>query len=329
MIPTFAGITFLVFMITRLVPGGPVERAIMEYQMQGGASLTLQTTNPLSDDQIVQLKTYYGLDKPLFPAYFEWLGKILRGDFGKSTLYTQPTLDLIKKKLPVSTFYGIALFIISYTISIPLGIYKALNHRKFGDTITSILVFVGYSLPGYVVGILLLSAFAYRFGWFPMGGFNSGATYYLMSPLQRVMDILHHAVLPLIAYAIGDFAVLTMTMKNNLLENFSADYVRTALAKGETHRRAVYRHAVRNSIIPIASHLGSLISVFLAGSFLIESVFNIDGMGRLGFTSIVEKDYPVVMAILAISCILALVGNILSDIVVAFVDPRIRFGKGA
>ncbi len=327
-IPTFIGVTLLVFALTRFVPGGPVERMMAQMQMQSleGGSSSMGPTETLSDDQIADLNAYYGLDKPVLEAYWLWLNKLVRLDLGESTRYYEPVWDMILERIHISVFYGFWTFIISFAVSIPLGILKALRHGSKLDNITSFLVFVGYALPNYVVGVFLITLISFQLDWLPMGGFT-GDEFDDLDFWGQVQDIARHAVLPLICYIIGDFAVLTMTMKNNLMENLAADYVKTAIAKGLPFHRAVLKHALRNSLIPIASHFGNVISVFVAGSFLIEVVFDIDGIGLLGYESIMERDYPVVMGILAISSLLLMVGNILSDICVALVDPRVKFGS--
>ena len=210
---------------------------------------------------------------------------------------------------------------------IPLGIFKAIRHKSIFDNVTSALVFAGYAIPSYVVAVFLLTAFAANLEWFPLGGFVSDdfADFTLM---EKIADLFDHAALPLIAYVAGSFAFTTMLMKNSLMDNLAAEYVRTAVAKGLDFRRAVFGHAFRNSLIPIATSFGGNISLIITGSFLIEKIFNIDGFGLLGFESLVERDYPVVMGILVISSLLFLIGNILSDICVAIVDPRVKFGSG-
>lgn len=330
-IPTFIGITILIFAITRLVPGGPVERILATMQFNSSETSQVSTdigaSSALSDDQIAQLNAFYGLDKPVFQAYWEWLTKLLRLDFGESTRYYEPVIDMIAERLPISMFYGGMTFFIAYFISIPLGYFKALKHGSWFDSTSSVLIFIGYALPGYVVGVLLITWFAYNLEWFPMGGFVSDDFDDFDSFYLQVKDVLWHAVLPLICYLIGDFATLTMTMKNNLMENLSADYIRTAIAKGLPFRQAVRRHALRNSLIPIASHFGNSLLFFMTGSFLIEVIFDIDGIGLLGYESIIERDYPVVMGIVAINAMMLMVGNIVSDICVALVDPRVKFGE--
>ncbi|WP_283786524.1 ABC transporter permease subunit [Bermanella sp. WJH001] len=328
-IPTFIGITLLVFTLTRLVPGGPIERMLAEAQFSNSA--TSSSTNgfgsqSLSEDQLDQLKAYYGFDKPIVSSYFEWLWKILKLDLGESTRYGEPVWESIKDRLPISIFYGVTTMILTYLICIPLGIVKAIKHGTPFDHASSAFIFISYAVPGYVIGIACIAYFAVHLEWFPLGGFVSDEFEYL-STWEKVKDLLNHAALPLIAYMMGSLAVMTFMMKNALMENLAADYVRTATAKGFSFKQAVTRHALRNSLIPLATHFGQNIGVILGGSFLIEKIFNIDGIGLLGYEALVERDYPVVMGILVISAVLYLIGNILSDICVAWADPRIRFGE--
>lgn len=237
-----------------------------------------------------------------------------------------PVWTIIKERFPISIFYGISTLIITYALCIPLGMSKAVRHGSRFDHISSGLVFLGYAVPSYVIAIALIVVFASWLDLFPLGGFVSD-DFQDLSLRQQAGDLLWHATLPLIAYTAGSFAVTTFMMKNALMDNLSADYVRTAIAKGQSFKGAIRKHALRNSLIPIATSFGNNISVLLSGSFLIETIFNIDGIGLLGFESIVERDYPIVMGILVISSLLFLVGNILSDVCVALVDPRIRFGE--
>lgn len=329
LIPTLIGITLVTFFITRIVPGGPIERMIAESSMggqQGGGSSSggAGQNTALSDEQLDQLREFYGLDKPWYQAYVIWLGKVVRGDLGDSYRYQEPVTDIIFSKFPVSIYYGIVTLIITYMVCIPLGIVKAIKHRTHLDNLTSILVFGGYAIPGYALGALLVVFVAARWEWFPMGGFHSDE-FEELSAFGKVKDLVYHSVLPLICYLVSAFAFVTMLMKNHLMDNLAADYIRTAIAKGNTFRKAVVGHAMRNSMIPLATYLGGSVTLFVTGSFLIETIFDIDGFGLLGYTSIIDRDYPVVMGVLLITAFLILLGNILSDMLVALVDPRVRF----
>ena len=329
-VPTFFGITILVFTVTRFVPGGPIERIIAQArqaQLAGGTSRNVISDNqsqPLSDDQIAQLKAYYGFDKPVLASYFSWLGKVITGDLGYSTRYYDPVWEMIRERIPISLYFGILSLMMIYGVCIPLGVAKAIRHNSGFDNASSVVVFIGYAVPGWVVGVFLLMLLASHWEVFPLGGLVSD-TFEEFTIFEKVVDILWHTVLPLTAYVLSAFTVMTFLMKNTLMDNLAADYVRTAMAKGLTFKNAVLHHALRNSLIPMATSFGNNISVILSGSFLIEKVFNINGMGLLGYESIVERDYPVVMGILVISSLLFLIGNILSDVCVAIVDPRVKF----
>ena len=328
-IPTFIGVTLLVFAVTRIVPGGPIERmmtAAMVSGVDGGAARGGVGGSALSEAQLEQLRVYYGFDKPVIMSYVDWLGKVVTLDLGRSTRYNEPVWDTIRTRFPVTIFFGLTTLILTYLICIPLGIAKAIRHNSQFDNVTSGVVFLGYAIPGYVVGIALLVFFASQLNWFPLGGFVSDE-FGELGPLARFGDLMRHTALPLLSYMAGSFAITTFMMKNSLMDNLSAEYVRTAIAKGLTFKQAVYRHALRNSLVPIATSLGSNITLILSGSFLIERIYNLDGFGLLGFESLIERDYPVVMGILVLTSLLFLVANILSDICVAIVDPRVKFGQ--
>lgn len=404
-LPTLIGATMVVFGITRITPGGPLEKAMQQALMneKGGGK---NAGASLSEEQREELAAYYGFDKDFLPAYFTWLGVwpreeskqfvkfedgknempvtlkvllpkaewkpnnaykltpatvtregklssadstalavwktraepvkkrvvvfrpkingLLQGNFGTSTSYNLLVLDMILSKMPVSLFYGLLTFILSYVVCIPLGIVKAIKHRTVIDNVSSLLIFIGYAIPGFLLGSLLVVYLAARLGWFPTEGFTSENFASLSLP-GKIWDVMHHAVLPLVCYMVGSFAFMTMLMKNNLMDNLASDYVRTAIAKGSSYRHAVLGHALRNSLIPIATTLGGITLVFVSGSILIERIFQIDGFGMLMMQSITDRDYPLVMGILTFDVVLIMLGNILSDYFVALTDPRVRF----
>jgi len=329
-IPTFLGITFAVFLITHFVPGGPVERQLMRYRMaqagEAGGGGGGRGGVEIPEEAIEEMKRYYGFDKPPVVRYGIWLWNVLHLDLGRSYIYQDPVWDVIKARFPISIFLGLTAFVLSYLVCVPLGVLKAVRHGSAFDFTSSFIVFLGYSIPGWALGTVLLVLFGGGSFWdvFPLGGFRPSNWEYL-GFFQKVTSQLHHMFLPVFCYMITEFATLTILTKNSLMENLGQDYVRTAFAKGLNERRVIFVHALRNSLIPLATGLGHAISLILAGSFLIEKVFNIDGMGYLGYTSILQRDYPVALGILVISSLLLLLGNILSDIVYVIVDPRIRF----
>ncbi len=337
MVPTLLGITFVVFTITRFVPGGPIEQMILQVQMAGsevgegggGASAGgAETTVDIPDAVLDELRAHYHFDKPFYVAYGYWLGDMLTLDFGESYKYNAPVLDIIIARFPVSVYFGLIGFTLAYLVCIPLGVLKAVKHSSTFDIASSAMVFIGYSIPGWALGALLIVLFGGGSFWdiVPLGGFRS-ANWEELSWWARVLDQLHHTILPVICYSIGSFATLTVLMKNSLMENLGKDYVRTAFAKGLTERRVIFVHALRNSLIPITASIGHALSLLFAGSFLIEKTCNIDGMGLMGFNAIKDKDFPIIMGTLVFGVIIRLTGNILSDLIWALIDPRIRFGK--
>ena len=328
-VPTFFGITLAVFVIMHFVPGGPVERQIMRYRMaatERGSAGAGGLDTELPQEAIDEIRSYYGFDKPVYVRYGQWLWKVVHLDLGNSYIYQDPVWDVIKTRFPISIFLGVTGFLLSYLVCVPLGVLKAVRHGSRFDFISSVIVFLGYAVPGWALGTALLVLFGGGSFWsvFPLGGFRSSDWEYF-SFGQKVVDQAQHMFLPVLCYMVGEFATLTILTKNSLMENMAQDYIRTAFAKGLHKRRVIFVHALRNSLIPIATGLGHVFSLILAGSFLIEKVFNIDGMGYLGYTSILQRDYPVALGILVIGSLLMLVGNILSDIIYAVVDPRIRF----
>ncbi len=249
---------------------------------------------------------------------------ILQGDLQKSMKYNDSVWSMMKARFPISLFYGLLSMVIIYSVCIPLGIVKAIKHRSFMDTFSSVVVFSGYAIPGYVLGAFLLLIFGFQLGWFPLSGFKSD-NFETLSRIGQIKDLFYHAAMPLACYLVGSFAFMTMMMKNNLMDNLAADYVRTATAKGVPYRKAVFKHALRNSLIPIATTFGQNISLIIGGSFLIEKIFDINGFGLMQFTAVLERDEPVILGVLVVAATLQLLGNILSDLCVAVVDPRISY----
>lgn len=329
-IPTFLGITLITFLILQIVPGGPLEMEIMKIRMggqRGGETGSNSgSTQNIPQSAVDELKKFYGFDKPIHERYLIWVGNLLKFDLGRSYVYSEPVWDVIKSRFPVSIYFGLIGFILTYMVCVPLGVYKAVKNGSVFDFISSSLVFIGYSIPGFAFGALMLVLFGGGSFWnvFPLGGFRSDG-WDDLSLGSKIWDQARHTFLPVLSYMIGSFATLTILTKNTVIDNLGQDYIRTAFSKGISEKKVIFGHALRNSMIPIATGLGHFISLVLAGSFLIEKVFNINGMGLLGYTSIVQRDYPVVMGILVISTLLLLIGNILSDMIYALVDPRIRF----
>ncbi len=261
---------------------------------------------------------------PRAVIYKSRVSGLLQGDMGMSSVYGEPVLDLIKSRMPVALYFGILTTILTYGVCLPLGILKAIKHRTPIDNLSSVLIFFGYAIPGFALGALMLVYLGAYKPIFPMVGLVS-QDFDSMSAMGKIKDLAWHTVLPLISYVIGSFAWMTMMMKNNLMDNLAADYVRTAVAKGVSFNRAVFRHAFRNSFIPIATSLGQLITLIVSGSLLIETVFDIQGFGLLQFRAITGPDQMLIMGTLTVASFLMVMGNILSDIIVALIDPRVKF----
>ena len=253
---------------------------------------------------------------------------ILNGNLGKSYIYAKPVTEVMAPRFRVSMLLGVTGIILSYLVCIPLGIKKAMNHGTFFDLSSSVVIFIAYSIPGWALGgvLLVLMGGGSFLDIFPLGGLHSPREIWnQMNLFQKLFDLIHHMILPILAWSIGSFATLTVLMKNGLLENLSQDYIRTAFAKGINEKSVIWGHAIRNSVIPIAANIGHIIGVVIAGSYFIERVFNIEGFGKLAFEAVLQRDYPVTLGFLVIVVIIRLLGNIISDFTLAMVDPRIRF----
>jgi microcin C transport system permease protein len=332
LIPTLIGVTIVVFAIINMAPGGPIEQRIQQIRFGGGdgAGATQATgrgaQQGVSNEILEALKKQYGFDKPVHQRYLLWLKNIATLNFGESFTYEEPVLDVIVSKFPVSLQFGIVSLILSYLISIPLGIFKAIKHGSFFDISSSFLLFVLYSIPSFMLAILLIVLLAGGsfLEIFPVGGLYS-EIYDELSGWEKFLDRIHHFTLPLICYTIGSFTSLTVLMKNSLIEEIKKDYIRTARAKGLKEKTVYMKHALRNALIPIVTGLGGFLSVFFAGSLLLETIFQLDGIGLLSYKSILSRDYNVIMGLVFIQSALFLLGNILSDFAYVLVDPRIDF----
>jgi len=333
LLPTLIGVTIVVFAIINMAPGGPIEQRIQQMRFGGGdgsgsmaKSSNRGSEQGVSNEIMEALKKQYGFDKPVHERYFLWLKNIATLNFGESYTYEEPVLDVIVSKFPVSLQFGIISLILSYLISIPLGILKAIRHGSFFDVSSSFVLFVFYSIPSFMLAILLIVVFSGGsfLEIFPIGGIQS-EMFDELSSWEQFVDRVHHFTLPLICYTIGSFTSLTILMKNSLIEEIKKDYIRTARAKGVSEKVVYMKHALRNALIPIVTGLGGFLSVFFAGSLLLETIFQLDGIGLLSYKSILSRDYNVIMGLVFIQSALFLLGNVISDFAYVLVDPRIDF----
>ena len=352
MVPTLFGIMAISFAVIQFAPGGPVEQVIARLQGQGdsgdrlsggggdaGGANTFEAGGEFSSryrgaqgldpEFIAKLEKQFGFDKPPLQRFFGMLWDYLRFDFGESFFRKISVLDLILEKMPVSISIGLWITLISYLISIPLGIRKAVKDGSSFDVWTSGVVIIGYAIPGFLFAILLMVLFAGGsfWDWFPLRGLVSENFDQLSWP-EKIVDYFWHLTLPLTAMVLSAFATTTLLTKNSFLDEIRKQYVITARAKGLSERRVLYGHVFRNAmLIVIAGFPGAFISAFFTGSLLIENIFSLDGLGLLGYRSVLDRDYPVVFANLYIFSLLGLFINLLSDLVYTWIDPRIDFER--
>lgn len=342
-IPTLFGVMLVNFALVQFVPGGPIEQVLAQLEGEGDVFAAISGAGDagigtggderyigargLPDEFIDQLEKEFGLDKPPVERFFIMMGKYIRFDFGESYFRSIGVLELVVEKLPVSLSLGLWSTLLIYLVSIPLGVAKAVKNGSRFDTWTSGAIIVGYAIPGFLFAILLLVLFAGGSYWqiFPLRGLTSD-NFAELSLLGKVADYMWHITLPTIALSISGFATLTLLTKNSFLDEISKQYVITARAKGLNERRVLYGHVFRNAMLIVIAGFPSLfIGVFFGGSLIIETLFSLDGLGRLGFEAAVARDYPVVFGTLFAFGLLGLVVGILSDLMYVFIDPRIDF----
>ena len=330
MLPTLVGVLLLTFIVIQFVPGGPVEQLIS--QMQGGeaagsSSGLYRGDSGLDNEKLEKLKEIYGFDKPAYQRFFEMLANFAVFDLGESYIYQQSVTELIISKLPVSITLGVWTFLITYLVCIPLGISKAVHDGSTFDVLSSTIILIGYAIPGFVLGITMLVFFGGGSFWdvFPLRDIISD-NWAQLPWYEQILDYLWHITLPLISLVIGSLAIMTMLTKNSFLEEIRKQYVLTARAKGLSENKVLYKHVFRNAMIPlVTSFPAAVIGAFFTGSLLIETIFSLDGLGLLGYESVVRRDYPVVMGSLYFFTLLGLFAKLLTDILYVVVDPRIQF----
>ncbi len=332
MVPTLIGALTITFIVIQFVPGGPVEQIMAEARVgQRGEGISYKASRDSDARQLAELKKLYGFDKPAHVRYVEMLGNFATFNLGRSFLHNKDVWQLIKEKLPVSISLGLWAFLISYLLSVPLGISKAVREGTRFDIATTMVVLVGFAIPGFVLGVFLIVLFAGGtfLEWFPLRGLVSDNWPELSWP-ARIADYFWHLTLPLICLVIGSFAVLTMLTKNTFIEEIRKQYVLVARAKGLSQERVLWKHIFRNALIPLVTGFPSaVVGAFFAGSLLIETLFSLDGLGLLSYESVVRRDYPVVLGSLFVFTLIGLVVRLISDLLYVVVDKRVQFGAVA
>lgn len=345
MIPTLVGVMLLTFLVVQFVPGGPIEQIISKLDNQGDATTRLggggsetqgddggstsryRGAQGLDPEFIKQLEKQFGFDRPAHERFLKMLGDYLTFDFGKSYYTDKTVIQLIKEKMPVSISLGLWLTLVTYAISIPLGIRKAVRDGSTFDIWTSAVIIIGYAIPSFIFAIILIVLFAGGSYWdiFPLRGLTSD-NFDQLSWWGKIKDYAWHLALPLTALGISGFATMTLLTKNSFLDEIRKQYVVTARAKGLNERQVLYGHVFRNAMLLVISGFpGAFLAAFFSGSLLIEFVFSLDGLGYLTWKSAVNRDYPVVFANLYIFTLLGLVVTLISDLTYMWIDPRIDF----
>ena len=335
MIPTLIGILLITFTIIQFVPGGPVEQMVAQLQGRdaGGEVGAARSESNYRGRQgvdaarIEEIKKLYGFDKPAHERFFQMLGQFARFDLGKSFFHNKDVWQLIKEKLPVSISLGLWTFLLTYLISIPLGISKAVRAGTPFDTASTFIILLGYAIPSFVLGVVLLVYFAGGtfVQWFPLRSITS-TNWAELGTLAKITDYFWHITLPVTAMVLGGFAVITILTKNSVLEEIRKQYVLTARAKGVPERDVLWKHVFRNALIPIATGFpAAFVGAFFTGSLLIETLFSLDGLGLLSYESVIRRDYPVVFGSLFVFTLIGLLAHLLRDLSYVWVDPRVKY----
>lgn len=311
MLPLLLGITIISFVVIHLAPGEPTD-------------LVTDLQPRVSAQAAERLRSLYGLDKPLHIQYLDWIGRLFRLDLGRSFLDNRLVSLKIIERLPITIIINVLSLLLIIIVALPIGIISAVRQHSLFDKTSTVFVFIGFAMPTFWLALLLMILFGIRLGWLPVSGLRSLAVAAL--PFwPRALDMARHLVLPVFVSAFGGLAGFSRYMRSNMLEVIGQDYIRTARAKGLTERAVIYKHALRNALLPIVTILGLSVPGLIGGSVIFESIFAIPGMGRLFYESVMARDYPVIMGGLVIGAVLTLLGNLIADIVYAYVDPRIRY----
>jgi peptide/nickel transport system permease protein len=311
MIPTLIGITIISFAVMKMAPGDPT-------------SLMTDLNPNMNEEAVKRIRAHYGLDQPWHTQYIKWLGNMVALDFGRSfAADNRPVLDKISERIPITILINILSLILIFSVSIPLGVFSAVKQDSLFDRVSSLIVFIGFAVPTFWLALLLMILFGVKLDWLPISGFRS-LNYSYLTPLGQILDISKHLVLPIFVSAFGGLAGMSRYMRSNMLEVIRQDYITTARAKGLDERTVIFKHALRNALLPLITILGLSVPGLIGGSVIFETIFAIPGMGQLFYQSVMMRDYPTIMGILVIGAALTLFGNLLADLLYSWADPRIR-----
>jgi peptide/nickel transport system permease protein len=311
MIPLFFGITIISFLVIHLAPGSPV-------------SVKADLNPKMTAEARERLRKFYGLDKPLHIQYYHWVKHLVTLDLGRSfSSDNRLVIDKIKERLPITIFINLLSLLLIILVALPLGVVSAVYQNSFFDRFTTVFVFIGFALPTFWLALLLMILFGIHLGWLPISGLKS-IEYYSLPLLEQIKDRMVHLVMPVLVSAFGGLAGFSRYCRSNMLEVIRQDYIITARAKGLPESKVIYKHALRNALLPVVTILGLSVPGLIGGSVIFETIFAIPGMGQLFYGAVMMRDYPVIMGELVIGAILTMLGNLLADIAYALVDPRIR-----
>ncbi|MEI6135548.1 MAG: ABC transporter permease [Desulfomonile sp.] len=311
MIPTLIGITIISFAVMKMAPGDPT-------------SLMTDLNPNMNEEAVKRIRAHYGLDQPWHVQYIKWLGNMVALDFGRSfAADNRPVLDKISERIPITILINILSLILIFSVSIPIGVFSAVKQDSLFDRVSSLIVFIGFAVPTFWLALLLMILFGVKLDWLPISGFRS-LNYSYLTPLGQILDISKHLVLPIFVSAFGGLAGMSRYMRSNMLEVIRQDYITTARAKGLDERTVIFKHALRNALLPLITILGLSVPGLIGGSVIFETIFAIPGMGQLFYQSVMMRDYPTIMGILVIGAALTLFGNLLADLLYSWADPRIR-----
>ena len=311
MIPTLIGITIISFAVMKMAPGDPT-------------SLMTDLNPNMNEEAVKRIRAHYGLDQPWHVQYIKWLGNMVALDFGRSfAADNRPVLDKISERIPITILINILSMILIFSVSIPIGVFSAVKQDSLFDRVSSLIVFIGFAVPTFWLALLLMILFGVKLDWLPISGFRS-LNYSYLTPLGQILDISKHLVLPIFVSAFGGLAGMSRYMRSNMLEVIRQDYITTARAKGLDERTVIFKHALRNALLPLITILGLSVPGLIGGSVIFETIFAIPGMGQLFYQSVMMRDYPTIMGILVIGAALTLFGNLLADLLYSWADPRIR-----
>lgn len=327
MIPTFFCVLSISFLLIHLTPGGPVDSIIMSMRKNTNKGMVSQR-NLISIEQVKEIEKEYGLNLPIHQRFYRWANKVAHLDFGNSSTYGRPVLDVIKERLPVSGQFGLSSFVLGYIVTIFFGLLMGFYRQSHIDRTIKTALIISSSIPALLISIILILIFSSDYGLdvLPLAYLTSD-NYDSLTSFEKIVDRTRHFILPLASYMLGSFTVGTLILRSKILEEYNQEYVRTAIAKGLTKKAVLVKHILKNAVFPLIACLGGVIGVFLSGSVLVETIFQLPGIGLLSYEATLQRDYNLLMTLVLFSSLFLMLGNLVSDFALKIFDPRVDFKK--